>query len=132
VVSGSDNFNVFYAWQSDLPDDTNRGLIRRALRSAASALEESYTKSKLHVDIDEATRGESGSPNIPRTILRKIARADAFVCDLTPINTAQGKQIKAMPNPNVIFELRYAVANLGWSRVIMRLVLAVSMRRLSS
>ena len=119
MVSGSDKFIVFYAWQSDLPDDTNRGLIRRALRSAASALEESYAKSKLHVDIDEATRGESGSPNIPRTILRKIARADAFVCDLTPINTAQGKQIKAMPNPNVIFELGYAVAHLGWSRVIM-------------
>jgi hypothetical protein len=119
VGAESDKFVVFYAWQSDLPDATNRGLIRRSLRNAASALEETYASGKLHVALDEATRGESGSPNIPLTILRKIARADAFVCDLTPINTAQGKQTKAMPNPNVIFELGYAVAQLGWARVIM-------------
>lgn len=118
---GSDTgkFVAFYAWQSDLPDTTNRGAIRRSLRKAATKLEEKYPKRNLHIEIDEATRGEAGSPNIPLTILKKIESSDAFVCDVTPISRIDKTSAKATPNPNVIFELGYAVAHLGWSRVIM-------------
>lgn len=108
-------FTAFYSWQSDLPDASNRGFIRQALRSAASSVEKS--NGNLIVEIDEATRDVSGSPNIPATILAKINVADIFVCDISTINT-NGPGRKT-PNPNVVFELGYAIANLGWERVVL-------------
>lgn len=110
-----ERFTVFYSWQSDLPDASNRAFIRQALRTAASSIE--VSKGDLIVEIDEATRDVSGSPNIPATILAKINMADVFVCDISTINTnVSGRKT---PNPNVVFELGYAIANLGWERVIL-------------
>lgn len=114
-MSEPKRFLVFYSWQSDLPDHSNRALIRQALRSAASSVEKSETG--VVIDIDEATRDISGSPNIPATILSKISIADAFVCDITTINGTQSA--RKVPNPNVVFELGYAVANVGWERSIL-------------
>ncbi len=110
-------FSVFYSWQSDLPDNTNRQAIRSALRAASSIVEEE--NSGIRLILDEATRGESGSPNIPATILDKIRSSDAFVCDITTINTSAPEDLRRTPNPNVIFELGYAVAHLGWGRIVM-------------
>lgn len=112
----SGDFIVFYAWQSDLPDKTNRRAIRNALKSASISLEEEFAGQKIRIIIDESTRDMSGSPNIPTTILDKIRSADAFVCDITTVLSSAGK---SAPNPNVIFELGYAVAYLGWDRIIM-------------
>ncbi|NUT60150.1 TIR domain-containing protein [Herbaspirillum sp. C9C3] len=114
-MSEPKRLSVFYSWQSDLPDSSNRSLIRQALRAAASSVERQ--EENLIVDIDEATRSVSGSPNIPTTILAKIASADAFVCDITTINSDQSG--KKTPNPNVVFELGYAIANVGWQRTIL-------------
>lgn len=114
-MSQPERFTVFYSWQSDLPDSSNRALIRQALRTAASSIEES--KGDLIVEIDEATRDVSGSPNIPATILAKINMADIFVCDISTINTNESG--RKTPNPNVVFELGYAIANLGWERVVL-------------
>jgi len=108
-------FTVFYSWQSDLPDASNRGLIRQALRTAASSIEKS--NGDLIVEIDEATRDVYGRPNIPATILAKINVADIFVCDVSTINTNESG--RKTPNPNVVFELGYAIANLGWERVVL-------------
>jgi hypothetical protein len=106
---------VFYSWQSDLPDSSNRAFIRRALKKAASSIETSH--GGVIVDVDEATRNVSGSPNIPATILSKISLADVFIGDVTTINaTAPGRRF---PNPNVVFELGYAVAHVGWERSIL-------------
>jgi hypothetical protein len=116
---GTNKVIVFYAWQSDLPDSTNRRAIRGALYRAAAKLGEKYAERKLRIEIDEATRGEAGSPNIPLSILRKIEQSDVFVCDVTPINSLGKSEEKPTPNPNVIFELGYALAHLGWPRVIM-------------
>lgn len=110
-------FVVFYSWQSDLPGETNQALIREALRSASTQLESTY--SGAHIKIDEATRDMPGSPNIPQTILEKICAADAFVADMTTINKTRPDGQRACPNPNVLFELGYAVAHLGWNRVIL-------------
>jgi hypothetical protein len=107
---------VFYAWQNNLPASTNKNVIRYALREASSLTESELAAMNLRVVLDEATRGEPGSPNIPSTILAKIDAADIFVCDVTPIN---GAAIPKLPNPNVVFELGYAVSSLGWGRVIM-------------
>jgi len=110
------DLTVFYSWQSDSPSETNRNAIRAALRVASSKLEES---SKWRILYDEATRGSAGSPNIPATILEKIKACDVFVCDITTINSAATDAPRKTPNPNVLFELGYAVSQLGWSRVVM-------------
>lgn len=110
------DFVVFYSWQSDLPDSTNRRAIRSAIRAASSKAEE---KSDVRVVMDEATRDLSGSPNIPASIIAKIEACDLFICDLTTINSGGDESFRRTPNPNVLFELGYALSQVGWSRVVM-------------
>lgn len=110
-------FTVFYSWQSDLPDQTNRQAIRSAIRLASNKIE--AARSEIRIALDEATRGVPGSPNIPATILEKIRSCEVFICDITTINAAAPTEYRRVPNPNVAFELGYAVAMLGWNRVIM-------------
>ncbi|MEQ9925899.1 hypothetical protein ABRP60_13155 [Pectobacterium brasiliense] len=110
------DFHIFYSWQSDLPASTNLRAIRNAIRTASCSIEE---ECEVRIVLDEATRGDSGSPNIPMTILQKITPCDLFVCDLSTINTNAAEEIRKTPNPNVLFELGYAVALLGWGRIIM-------------
>ena len=114
-------YHVFYSWQSDLPSGTNRGRIRASLRSAASAIEMEAAASSLRIEIDEATRDLPGSPNIPGAILSKIERAQIFVADISTINPDGPGGDRRVPNPNVMFELGFAVARLGWSRIILLL-----------
>lgn len=108
---------VFYSWQSDLPDLSNRQLIRAQLRVAVSKVEEKNPG--LLFEIDEATRGLPGSPHIPTAITDKIRASDFFVCDVSTINSDDGVESRRFPNPNVVFELGYAVATLGWGRIVM-------------
>lgn len=113
----STKFTVFFSWQSDSDRSTNWTLISQSLALAASELTCTTKHPDLHVSTDEATRDEIGSPNIPETILRKIASCDAFVCDVTTINP--NARTRKVPNPNVVYELGYAVAMLGWQRVVL-------------
>jgi len=61
---------IFYSWQSDLPNATNRGFIQKTLERAAK---------EIHIDqsisiepvIDRDTTGVPGSPDIAATILDK-------------------------------------------------------------
>ena len=105
-------FTIFYAWQDSLPQKATKNAIRDALRKASSSINTKHVD--LRIAVDDATRGQAGSPNIPATIMRKIAAADAFFCDITTI-LKDTKQ----PNSNVVFELGYAVAQLGWERIVM-------------
>ena len=70
---------VFYSWQSDLPNNTNRTLIEKALEQAIKSLAKSGAVELAEVDRD--TRGVAGAPNITTTIFDKIAGnlVDAFV-----------------------------------------------------
>ena len=52
------------------------------------------------------------------TIFEKISKADIFICDLTTINSSDTKNRK-VSNPNVLVELGYAIAELGWERIIL-------------
>ena len=106
---------VFYSWQSDSPRKTNLNAIREALELAAGKIE--ATRSDVKIIPDEATRDVSGSPNIALKILEKIEGADVFIADVTTI-TPPGAR-RPCPNPNVGYELGYAVAHLGWDRVIL-------------
>lgn len=117
MAANPSEFIVFYSWQSDLPDATNRQAIRSGLRVASNKLESENPT--MRVIVDEATRGAPGSPNIPATIMEKIRSCDVFVCDITTINSGAPPEFRRVPNPNVAFELGYAVANVGWSRIVM-------------
>lgn len=107
--------NVFYSWQSDTNADCNRHGISTAATEAATTLQ--GKEPSLRIKIDEATRDMAGSPNIPEAIFSKISASDIFLCDITSIN--QGKEGRPTPNPNVLIELGYAIAMLGWKRIIL-------------
>lgn len=114
---------IFYSWQSDLPNNTNRGFIEDALEKAVKAIRKDNTITVEPV-IDRDTEGVPGSPNIAETILQKIAEADIFVADVSIINsppkgTAITEKYRFTPNPNVLFELGYALAKLGPNRVLL-------------
>lgn len=109
--------HIFFAWQTDSPLDPNRDAIRRALAKAKEVLESK--RPDTEIVLDEATRRTPGSPDIPSTILQKIRQADVFVADITTINRTQDHNPpRPCPNPNVVYELGYAVARRGWHRII--------------
>jgi hypothetical protein len=114
-MAKTQKITVFYSWQSDSPKKTNLNPIREALKSAAANIEKTHTD--IEIVPDEATRSTSGSPNIPLKILEKIQTCDVFLADITTITSVRAK--RACPNPNVSYELGFAVAELGWDRVIL-------------
>lgn len=110
-------YKLFYSWQSDTSKETNLNSIRQSLRDASSLVESEIEDTRI--EVDEATRETTGSPNIPQTIFNKISASDIFICDLTTINTSAPTEFRRVPNPNVLIELGYAIATLGWERIIM-------------
>ena len=107
---------VFYIWQSDLPNSTNRGFIQRALEDAATGIK---TDDTLDIEpvIDRDTAGVPGSPEISKTIFEKIADADVVVADVSIINRQFGG--RPSPNPNVLVEVGYALSAIGHERIIL-------------
>lgn len=103
---------LFYSWQSDTPPECSQRFIRQALKEVAAELE----AGELHLVLDEATRDEPGSPDIPATIFKKIADADIFLADLSTIGKVGER---ALQNPNVLLELGFAACRLGWGRIIL-------------
>jgi hypothetical protein len=112
---------VFYSWQSDLPNATNRSFIQKALEDAAKALRKDGS---LQVEpvIDRDTNGVPGSPNIAEAIFGKINQASVFVCGVSIINQGVRDHVpdaRFTPNPNVLIELGYALKRLGDKRVVL-------------
>jgi len=107
---------VFYSWESDLPNSTNRGFIQRALEDAAKSIRNDDSI-KIDPVIDRDTSGVPGSPDIANTIFSKIDASDIFACDVSIIN--QGEKSRPTPNPNVLIELGYALKVLKPERIIM-------------
>ena len=107
---------VFYSWQSDLPNRTNRDFILNALEQAARAVR---SDASVGVDpvVDRDTAGVAGSPEIAATIFGKIAEADIFVPDVSLVTSHHAK--RPSPNPNVLLELGFAMSQLSWDRVVM-------------
>ena len=112
---------IFYSWQSDLPNATNRGFIQKALENAVRSIGEDDTV-KVEPVIDRDTASVPGSPDMAATIFEKIDNCDVFVCDVSIVNARSRK--RPTPNPNVLIELGYALKRLGWSRIVMVLNLA--------
>ncbi len=109
-----ESFKVFYAWQSNRPNNLCRNLIRNALDDAKKQLNNDPDIQDT-VEIDQDTQDTPGSPAIADTILQKIGDCSAFVADLTFIATG-AKQVT--PNPNVLLEYGYALHALGAQRIV--------------
>lgn len=106
---------IFYSWQSDLPNATNRGFIQDALEGAAAAITSDSTV-EIEPVVDRDTQGVPGSPDISSTIFSKITSADAFVADVSFIPKTEGRPT---PNPNVLIELGYALRAIGHENVVL-------------
>ena len=106
---------IFFSWQSDLPNKTNRNLIENSIKLALKKMNQD-TPYSLITEIDRDTKGVLGSPDIVDSILTKIDKCGLFIADISIINSSLNG--KRTPNPNVLFELGYAVKCLGWDRVI--------------
>ncbi len=106
---------IFFSWQSDLGE--TRGVIQAALAKAVNNLNRDLALEEA-LRLDEDTSGVAGWPEITSTILDKIERCEVFVADITPINGPRS-DTRLTPNPNVLFELGYALATgLGRTRII--------------
>lgn len=115
MTNPSRTARIFFSWQSDSPSDSNSGAIRSALKVAKQAIEAKHPG--LAIVLDEATRDTSGSPNIANKILEKIDAADIYIADITTVTSKRAKRPCA--NPNVLIELGYAIALVGWDRTIL-------------
>lgn len=109
---------VFYIWQSDSQNRTNRNFIEVALQRAIDGILEEELA--LEPVIDRDTAGLSGAPDVAQAILEKIDAATVVVADVSLINSgsASSPPDRLTPNPNVMFELGYAAAKLGWAYIV--------------
>lgn len=107
---------IFYSWQSDLPNGINRGFIETAIEKAIKVIVSDGSIAIVPV-IDSDTAGVAGSRDIGQTILKKIEECEVFVADVTIINSNDTG--RKTPNPNVLFELGYALRSIGESRIIL-------------
>lgn len=112
-------YTVFYSWQSDAPNGTNRSFIRSALEAAVATLVDSPALEDAP-RVDSGMEGVSGSPEVATVMFDKIRESALMVADVTLVGCIpqEGGALKRCPNPNVLLELGYAASTLGWSRVI--------------
>ncbi|NLI35182.1 MAG: hypothetical protein GX416_01510 [Bacteroidales bacterium] len=106
---------IFYSWQSDLPNNTNRQFIMDCLEKAMKTIHQNNLSISDWI-IESDSRGESGTPELASTIFSKIDQSDIFIADISIIN--QGKDFRKICNPNVLIELGYASSKLGWDRIL--------------
>ena len=120
---------IFWSWQSDTPGTTGRYLIRDALKDAikqlkqAPEIEEALRKEIL---LDSDIQNTLGSPDIARTIFRKIDESDVVVADVTIVgevfgnqNESKSERSKKLINSNVAIELGYAFGARGDENVLL-------------
>jgi hypothetical protein len=80
--------------------------------------------------LDRDTGGMPGTPSISDEIFNKIVFSDVFVADVTLTRrTAEWRifgftithrsRVRRSPNPNVLLELGFAIAHIGWERIIL-------------
>ncbi|WP_418124406.1 hypothetical protein ACNFU2_07025 [Chryseobacterium sp. PTM-20240506] len=106
---------IFFSWQSNLNLKNNKNFIEECIKTAIKELN-SENQHLVDFYLDKDTTGEPGNPEIINIILNKIDNSKLFICDLSIIN--KDSQNRKMPNPNVIFELGYAIKSLGWEKII--------------
>ncbi len=111
-------YTVFYSWQSDLPNNTNRGFLQTVIEKAISGIHKDESID-LDISFDRDTQGIPGAPNISQTILEKIKNCDAFISDVSIVTGDKDEGSRLSPNPNVLLELGYAISAIGWDKIIL-------------
>ena len=113
---------VFYSWQSDLPRKYTRGLIHDAAAEAVDRMA-GDTRVEDSPRLDQDTQDISGAPEIATTIFSKIDKCSYFLADVSfigeTVSDDTNKRKKKLSNPNVLMELGYAAAKIGWHRIIL-------------
>jgi len=108
---------IFYSWQSDLPNKYNRGFIDDCIKRTVKKY-----KNIITIEADRDVLNNTGAPDIANTIFDKIDDCDLFIADISIINKSKCKffrgKARPTPNPNVLLELGYAAAALGWDRIV--------------
>jgi hypothetical protein len=108
---------IFYSWQSDTPKEANQYFIRHAIKQAAESITKDHGLEEA-IRVEHDTSGRPGTPAITDTIFERIESCSVFIADLTFVATTGGNSPKSIPNPNVLLELGYAAATVGWERII--------------
>ena len=107
---------VFWSWQNDLPEKSNREFIRNCLAEAVKQVNTALDVNEMErVDLDHDTKNTPGMADISEAVLKKIRACAVMVADVTPI-TKNGR--KLVPNPNVMVELGYAMSAIGFDKII--------------
>lgn len=127
---------MFYAWQSDTNEKLNHYFIRDAAKAAlknvqqdleiveADRLDYGKDLGEIAIELDHDTKDVSGMIEIMKTIMEKIDACSIFLADLTFVGRTESNPVrpeaeaKFLPNPNVAFELGYAIHSLGPERII--------------
>jgi hypothetical protein len=112
AIKDKNTICIFYSWQSDI--DEERKIIWKGFNSLKKHLSE---KGKTLV-VESDMRGTSGSQDIPNTLFNKIREADIFLADVNLVGLSMYRDDE-MPNSNVMIELGFAAAVLGWDRVLL-------------
>ena len=76
---------IFFSWQSDLPNNSNRGFIENCIVQAIKVINKKYD-CVLEISIDKDTINETGTPDIINTIFSKIDKSKIFIADISIIN----------------------------------------------
>ncbi len=106
---------VFYSWQSDLPNSTNRGFIGDCIDRAIKSLHAELGRENA-LRAEDGVRGAPGNVDVARTIFERIDGCGIFVPDISIVTQAGAK--RPMPNPNVMIEYGRATATVGDSRIL--------------
>jgi hypothetical protein len=110
-----DEPKVFYSWQSQVSEKTNRTFIEDALERAVKILRNDATVEALP-EIDQGAANVPGAPNIAEAILAKLDRATAIVFD---VSLVPSNDVRPAPNANVLIELGYALKSAGNERMVL-------------
>ncbi|WP_164940680.1 hypothetical protein [Bradyrhizobium zhanjiangense] len=123
---------IFWSWQSDRDPKLHHYFVRDALKDACKliAIDPDYEEAE-RPEVDHDTKNVAGTPDITKTILEKIAGANVFVADMTPVGMTapvalqpnipaeKRSEPKYLQNPNVMSELGYAEHALSQGRIIL-------------
>ena len=78
---------VFYSWQSDLPNNTNWTFIEDCIVLSTKELKKAKPIS-ININVDRATREDTGSPDITESIFNKISNSSVFIADISIVNNS--------------------------------------------
>lgn len=107
--------NIFYSWQSDLPNAKNRSLIETSLKNAIKMIKDEIDEVS-DVLIESDSRDDLGTPDLVESIFSKIEQCDILVADLSIINA--GSNGRLTPKPNVLLEVGFAAKAISWTNIV--------------